>query len=187
MADAAAGMVGRRVADRQVRVDCVDCVYDNFYIDIIAVLCLYSAVIAAPYKCREARRSPHLAKSATAYAPAHRSRSTRSGRAIGARLFKPQPETMAMRATDDPQSCIRSALRRRRRALGLTQDATARLLNMSRLTYHRIESGTRHIHFADLAAICEMFDCAPGELLQDGQLAAAFARAATALLGQAPA
>jgi transcriptional regulator with XRE-family HTH domain len=100
-------------------------------------------------------------------------------------LFNPQPEGMAMRAKDDPQSCIRATLRRRRRALGLTQEATARLLGMSRLTYHRIESGTRHIHFADLATICEMFDCAPGELLQDGQLAAAFARAATALLGQA--
>ena len=92
-----------------------------------------------------------------------------------------------MRAGDDPQSCIRSALRRRRRALGLTQEAAARLLGMSRLTYHRIETGARRIHFADLAAICEMFGCGPGELLQDGQLAAAFARAAGTLLRQAPA
>lgn len=92
-----------------------------------------------------------------------------------------------MRISDDPQSCIRAALRRRRRALGLTQEAVARLLGMSRLTYHRIETGARHIHFADLAAICEMFACAPGELLQDGQLAAAFAHAATTLLGEAPA
>lgn len=92
-----------------------------------------------------------------------------------------------MRYSDDPQSCIRAALRRRRRALGLTQGAVRRLLGMSRLTYHRIETGARHIHFADLALICEMFDCAPGELLQDGQLATAFARAATALLDQAPA
>ena len=91
-----------------------------------------------------------------------------------------------MRFNDDPQSCIRSALRRRRRALGLTQDATARLLGMPRLTYHRIETGARHIHFADLAAICEIFHCAPGELLQDSQLAAAFP-SATELLGQAPA
>lgn len=92
-----------------------------------------------------------------------------------------------MRCKDDPQSCIRTALRRRRRALGLTQAATARLLGMSRLTYHRIETGGRHIHFADLALICEMFDCAPGELLQDSQLVTAFARAATVLLEQAPA
>ena len=91
-----------------------------------------------------------------------------------------------MRISDDPRSCIRAALRRRRRALGLTQEASA-LLGMSRLTYHRIETGARHIHFADLAAICEMFACAPGELLQDGQLAAAFAPAATTLLGEAPA
>jgi transcriptional regulator with XRE-family HTH domain len=94
---------------------------------------------------------------------------------------------MPMRDHSDPQSCIRAALRRRRRALGLTQEATARLLGMPRLTYHRIETGGRHIHFAELAAICEMFECAPGELLQDGQLAAAFSRAATELLGQASA
>jgi transcriptional regulator with XRE-family HTH domain len=93
---------------------------------------------------------------------------------------------MPMRYHDDPQSCIRAALRRRRRALGLTQEATAQLLGMSRLSYHRIETGARHIHFADLAALCEMFNCAPGELLQDSQLAAAFARAATELLGPAP-
>ena len=92
-----------------------------------------------------------------------------------------------MHYNDDPQSCIRAALRRRRRALGLTQEAVGRLLGMSRLTYHRIETGARHIHFADLALICEMFDCAPGELLQDGQLATVFAHAATTLLDQAPA
>lgn len=91
-----------------------------------------------------------------------------------------------MRHHDDPQSYIRAALRRRRRALGLTQEAAARLFGMSRLTYHRIESGARHIHFADLAAICEMFDCAPGELLQDGQLTAAFTRAAATLREGAP-
>jgi transcriptional regulator with XRE-family HTH domain len=94
---------------------------------------------------------------------------------------------MPMRYHDDPQSCIRAALRRRRRALGLTQEAAARLIGLSRLSYHRLETGARHIHFADLAAICEMFNCAPGELLQDSQLAAAFSRAATELLGPAPA
>jgi transcriptional regulator with XRE-family HTH domain len=92
-----------------------------------------------------------------------------------------------MRRFDDPQSCVRAAMRRRRRALGLTQEAAARLLGMSRLTYHRIEAGVRHIRFADLAAICEMFSCTPGELLQDGQLAAAFTRAAALLSGRDPA
>ena len=90
-----------------------------------------------------------------------------------------------MRTSDDPQFCIRAVLRRRRRALGLTQAATAQLLGLSRLSYHRIETGARHIHFADLAGICETFNCAPGELLQDSQLAAAFTRAATELLGEA--
>jgi DNA-binding Xre family transcriptional regulator len=119
-------------------------------------------------------------------APLYRSKSSRSGAALSARLFCSQPEVTTMRTSNDPQSCIRAALRRRRRALGLTQEAVARLLGMPRLTYHRIETGARHIHFTDLAAICEMFECAPGELLQDGQLAAAFARAATALFAQAP-
>ena len=92
-----------------------------------------------------------------------------------------------MRAAHDVQACIRSALRRRRRALGLTQQQAAALLGMSRLTYHRIETGARHIHFADLAAICELYNCHTVELLQDSQLAAAYAHAATALLGEMPA
>ncbi len=89
--------------------------------------------------------------------------------------------------SDDPQASIRSALRRRRRALGLTQEAAARLLGMPRLTYHPIETGARSIHFSDLAAICEAFGCAPSDLLHDTQLAAAFTRAANTLLPQAPA
>jgi len=92
-----------------------------------------------------------------------------------------------MRAAHDSQACIRSALRRRRRTLGLTQHQAAGLLGMSRLTYHRIETGARHLHFADLAAICELYNCHPVELLQDSQLAAAYAHAATALLGEMPA
>jgi transcriptional regulator with XRE-family HTH domain len=88
-----------------------------------------------------------------------------------------------MRGKDDAQACIRSALRRRRRSLGLTQGDAARLLGMERLTYHRIESGGRHIRIAEIAALCAAFRCHVGELLQDGQLAAAYAHAARALLG----
>ena len=60
------------------------------------------------------------------------------------------------------------------------------VLGMSRLTYHRIEIGRRHIHFTELAAICAAFNCHIGELVQDGQLANAFTYAAKALLGEAP-
>jgi DNA-binding Xre family transcriptional regulator len=119
--------------------------------------------------------------------PGARSKSARSAAVLNARLFSSRPEATPMRTSDDPQSCIRATLRRRRRALGLTQEATAQLLGLSRLTYHRIETGARHIHFADLARICETLNCTPGELLQDSQLAAAFIRAATELLGPAPA
>ncbi len=89
-----------------------------------------------------------------------------------------------MRERDDPQLSIRSALRRRRRALGLTQHDAAGLLGMPRLTYHRIESGSRRIRFAELAAIAAAFHCAIGEFLQDGALAAAFNEAARSLLGE---
>ena len=89
-----------------------------------------------------------------------------------------------MRQGEDLQACIRSALRRRRRTLGLTQDEAARLMGMARLKYHRIESGARHIRFADLAAICAAFGCDPGELLQDGPLANAFAHLARTLLDE---
>ena len=113
----------------------------------------------------------------------YRSKVVRSGAAIGARLFSPTQR----RASDvgDVQACIRSALRRRRRVLGLTQEAAAAVLGMSRLTYHRIETGRRHIHFTELAAICAAFNCHVGELVQDGQLANAFINAAKVLLGEA--
>jgi DNA-binding XRE family transcriptional regulator len=106
----------------------------------------------------------------------------RFGTAIGAGLFRPPPRARSVRRIDDAQACIRSALRRRRRALGLTQEAAGRILGMPRLTYHRIEAGTRRIHFADLAAICTAFGCDIGELLQDATLTAAYAYAANSLL-----
>ncbi|MGH7031737.1 MAG: helix-turn-helix domain-containing protein [Stellaceae bacterium] len=89
--------------------------------------------------------------------------------------------------SQDFQACIRSQLRRRRRALGLTQEQAADILGIKRLTYHRIETGARRIHFTDLSALCELYNCDPAELLQDSQLAAAYARAATALVGEASA
>jgi transcriptional regulator with XRE-family HTH domain len=104
---------------------------------------------------------------------------------MGARLFSPALPEKPKRRGEDSQACIRSALRRRRRVLGLTQEAAARVLGMSRLTYHRIETGRRHIHFTELAAICAAFRCHIGELVQDGQLANAFACAAEAMLGEA--
>ena len=116
----------------------------------------------------------------------YRSKAVRSGAAIGARLFSSGPQERPIGRSDDAQACIRSALRRRRRTLGLTQEAAAAVLGMSRLTYHRIETGRRQIHFTELAAICAAFNCHIGELVQDGQLANAFAYAAKALLGEAP-
>jgi len=92
-----------------------------------------------------------------------------------------------MRPAPDSQSCLRSALRRRRRALGMTQEQAAVVLGMPRLTYHRIETGARRIRFADLGALCELYNCEPAELLQDSQLAAAYSHAARTLLGGASA
>jgi len=117
---------------------------------------------------------------------AYRSKAVRSGVAIGARLFRPELPETPMRYGEDAQACIRSALRRRRRVLGLTQEAAARVLGMSRLTYQRIETGRRHIHFTELAAICAAFNCHIGELVQDGRLANAFAYAAKGILGEMP-
>ena len=116
----------------------------------------------------------------------YRSKATRAGAALGAGLFSSRSPESPMRRSDDDQACIRSALRRRRRMLGLTQEAAARVLGMSRLSYHRIETGGRRIHFAELAAICAAFNCHIGELVQDGQLANAFTYAAKAILGETP-
>jgi DNA-binding XRE family transcriptional regulator len=116
----------------------------------------------------------------------YRSKAVRSGASIGARLFGSGPQERPKGRAEDAQACIRSALRRRRRMLGLTQEAAAGVLGMSRLTYHRIETGRRHIHFTELGAICAAYSCHIGELVQDGQLANAFTYAAKALLGGAP-
>lgn len=89
-----------------------------------------------------------------------------------------------MRA-DDAQISIRSALRRRRRTLGLTQQDAAVVLGISRMTYHRMETGSRRIRLSELATICAAFNCHVGELVQDGQLASAYATAAKAILGEA--
>jgi transcriptional regulator with XRE-family HTH domain len=104
---------------------------------------------------------------------------------MGAGLFSPRSEETPMRRADDFQACIRSALRRRRRTLGLTQDDAAAFLGMSRMTYHRIETGMRRIRFAELAVICSAFNCHIGELVQDGELASAYTHAARAILGEA--
>src|SRR6201981_3400096 len=96
----------------------------------------------------------------------YRSKSVR----LGAALFNPGPEERPMRGSDDTQSCIRTALRRRRRVLGLTQEDAANILGMSRMTYHRIETGLRRIRLSELAVICTAFNCHIGGLVQDGQL-----------------
>ena len=87
---------------------------------------------------------------------------------------------------DDPQSEIRAALRRRRRALGLTQNMAAEMLGVPRFVYHRIEAGRRRLRLEELAAICAAYGCHVGEIVQDGELAAGFAQAARALLGRMP-
>jgi DNA-binding Xre family transcriptional regulator len=115
----------------------------------------------------------------------YRSKAARLGAAMGAGLFSSSSEEKPMRLPDDSQACIRSALRRRRRTLGLTQNDAANLLGMSRVSYHRIETGVRRIRFVEIAAICEAFNCHVGELVQDGQLASAYVHAAKAILGEA--
>jgi DNA-binding XRE family transcriptional regulator len=115
----------------------------------------------------------------------YRSKAARLGAAMGAGLFSSSSEEKVMRLPDDSQAGIRSALRRRRRTLGLTQEDAASLLGMSRVTYDRIEAGVRRIRFVEIAAICEAFNCHVGELVQDGQLASAYVHAAKAILGEA--
>jgi len=117
--------------------------------------------------------------------PRYRSKAARAGATLAARLFGVRPEETGMQRSNDLQICIRAALRRRRRNLGLTQAEVAQLLRMRRLTYHRIETGARRIRFAELSALCEALQCHVGELLQDGGLTAAYLRARALLCGDA--
>jgi hypothetical protein len=57
---------------------------------------------------------------------------------------------------------------------------------MSRLSYHRVEAGTRHISFAELGRVCTAFHCQIVDLVQDEQLAAAYLNSARAILGDHP-
>jgi DNA-binding XRE family transcriptional regulator len=114
------------------------------------------------------------------------SKTARAGLRLTVGLFAAPREDRAMRHLDDPQSAIRAALRRRRRTLGLTQEAAARMLGLPRFVYHRIETGRRRIRLDELAAICAAYGCHVGEIVQDGELAAGFAHAARALLGRMP-
>lgn len=116
----------------------------------------------------------------------YRPRSAGFGAALGAGLLRVPAGGRPARPHEDPQACIRSAVRRRRRALGLTQAQAARLTGLSRLAYNRIETGARRIGLAELAALCAAYHCHIGELVQDGVLAQAFADAAKAILGQPP-
>lgn len=119
----------------------------------------------------------------------YRSKAARVSAAIGKGLFSSVSRDQPTRTqgADDSQACIRSPLRCRRRTLGLTQEEAAQLLGISRMAYHRMETGTRRIRLSELAAICAAFNCHVGELVQDGQLATAYASAAKAILGQASA
>lgn len=84
----------------------------------------------------------------------------------------------------DQQAGIRRSLRRIRCALGLTQDDVAQLLNMTRISYHRIESGHQRISLGRLALICRGLGCSIGDLIQDDPIAvAAYTAAARSILG----
>lgn len=107
------------------------------------------------------------------------------GAALSSRLFAAGSVPGPTRVRDDPQGAIRSAIRRRRRTLGLTQEQAAALMGLSRLSYHRIESGRRRLRAAELAALCAAYNCHIGEIVQDGALARAFLRVAPDLFGDA--
>jgi transcriptional regulator with XRE-family HTH domain len=87
---------------------------------------------------------------------------------------------------EDHQASIRRAIRRRRRLLGLTQDEMSALVGMSRVTYHRIESGARRIRIEELGALCRAFSCQASDLIEDAALARSYETIARSLLGTAP-
>jgi len=61
-----------------------------------------------------------------------------------------------MSRQNDLQAKIRSSIVERRKALGLSQEDVAKLLNISRLTYHRIETGQRVIKFNEIKKISDI-------------------------------
>lgn len=102
------------------------------------------------------------------------------GVALSARLFAATAVPRSGRGAEDPQAAARSAIRRRRRRLGLTQREAAALVGLSRLAYHRIESGRRRIRAHELTALARAYNCHLGELVEDAALARALSEAAAA-------
>ena len=90
------------------------------------------------------------------------------------------PPTMA-----DDQPDIRIALRRRRRAVVLTQEEAATLLGVQRLVYTRMENGPRRISWSELAALCAVLNCTISDLVHDESTAACITRATDILGGKA--
>lgn len=83
----------------------------------------------------------------------------------------------------DPQASIRAAIRLRRRKLGLTQDEFSAIVGMSRVTYHRIETGNRRIRAEELSGFCKALCCAASDLIEDPALARSYEFIAKSLLG----
>ncbi len=66
---------------------------------------------------------------------------------------------------EDAQAHLRAAVRRRRWALGLSQQHLADLLGMHRVSYQRLESGTRHVMFEEIALLSEVLNFPIEDLL----------------------
>jgi hypothetical protein len=84
----------------------------------------------------------------------NRLKTVRLGIAKGDGLFTSRQQAKVMRQSDDAQACIRSALRQRRHALGLTQEEAAGILGMlartiGKLTALAVTRAKKPGHYGD--------------------------------------
>ena len=62
-----------------------------------------------------------------------------------------------------------SAIKKYREAAGLTQVELAKILNVSVDSIFRYERGNTEPRWTEISAMCELFRCTPGELMQDSK------------------
>ena len=67
------------------------------------------------------------------------------------------------------QSAVGSAIRQRRRLLGLSQEGLAASAGVHRTYVGSVERGERNISLINLARIASALDCQPSELLSDAE------------------
>ena len=83
------------------------------------------------------------------------------------------------------QTSLRRNIRQYRKTLGLTQDDVAKTLGISRLRFHRMETGSGTIRFEMIGRLCTLYGCSIDALVDDPMIAEVYRNLSKAIIGVA--